>query len=104
MERVGHLWRIKPGRRDDYLRMHATIWPELERLLREAGVTGYTIYLWNDTVFSHMDVDDYDLLVQRVTSDPIIQRWEAQFVDVLEYPNADPETGWPERLTEVWHL
>ena len=29
-ERVGHVWRIKPGRRDDYLRMHATIWPETE--------------------------------------------------------------------------
>jgi L-rhamnose mutarotase len=104
MERVGHVWRIKPGRRDDYLRMHKTIWPELERMLREAGVTGYTIYVWNETVFSHMDVDDYDRLVQRFDGDPIGQRWEEQFAAVLDYPNADPETGWPERLTEVWHL
>ena len=103
-ERVGHVWRIKPGRRDDYLRMHATIWPELERLLREAGVTSYTIYLQNDTVFSHMDVEDYDRLVERVNGDPISERWEAQFTDILEYPNADPHNGWPERLTEVWHL
>ncbi len=103
-ERVGHVWRIKPGRRDDYLRMHATIWPELESLLREAGVTSYTIYVQNDTVFSHLEAEDYDRLVERVAGDPISERWEAQFADILEYPNADPQNGWPERLTEVWHL
>jgi len=34
----------------------------------------------------------------------IAQRWEEEMADVLEYPNADPETGWPERLPEVWSL
>jgi L-rhamnose mutarotase len=102
--RVGHVWRVKPGRREDYLRMHATIWPELEALLRGAGVTSYTIYVWGDTVFSHMEVDDYDGLVERFAGDPVALRWEEQFADVLEYPNADPRSGWPERLVEVWDL
>ena len=104
MERVGHVWRIKPDRKDDYLRLHAAIWPELDDLLREAGVATYTIYLWKDTVFSHMEVDDYARLVERFNGDPIGERWEAQFADILEYPDADPATGWPERLTEVWDL
>jgi L-rhamnose mutarotase len=101
---VGHVWKVKPGRRDDYLRLHATIWPELEHLLRDAGVRTYTIYLWKDTVFSHMEVDDYDLMVERFGRDPVGERWEEQFADVLEYPNADPRTGWPETLVEVWDL
>ena len=103
-ERAGNVWRIRPGRRDDYLRMHAAIWPELKSLLREAGVTSYTIYVQNDTVFSHLEAEDYDRLVERVAGEPISERWEAQFADILEYPNADPQNGWPERLTEVWHL
>jgi L-rhamnose mutarotase len=102
--RVGHVWKVKPGRRNDYLHLHATIWPELERLLRAAGVRTYTIYLWGDTVFSHMEVDDYDLLIERFGRDPVGERWEEQFADVLEYPNADPGTGWPETLVEVWDL
>ncbi len=102
--RVGHVWKVRPGRRADYLRMHASVWPELESLLRDVGVRSYTIYLWGDTVFSHMEVDDYDLLVERFGGDPVGERWEAQFADVLEYPNADPRTGWPETLVEVWDL
>jgi L-rhamnose mutarotase len=102
--RIGHVWRVKDGRRDDYARMHATIWPELERLLRDAGVTSYTIYLWGDVVFSHMEVEDYARLVERFDGDPVAARWEEQFAHVLEYPNADPQSGWPERLVEVWDL
>lgn len=102
--RVGHVWRIRPGRRDDYLRMHESIWPELDRALRDGGVKSYTIYVWGDVVFSHMEVDDYDRLVERLRDDPVAARWEEQFADILEYPNADPETGWPERLVEVWDL
>ena len=46
----------------------------------------------------------YAALVERFNGDPIAQRWEREMGDVLEYPNADPETGWPERLAEVWSL
>jgi L-rhamnose mutarotase len=104
MERVGHVWRVKPGKAAEYARLHATIWPELYAILRDAGVTRYTIYAWGDLVFSHMEVEDYARLVERFNGDPVGQRWEELFADILEYPNADPETGWPERLSEVWHL
>ena len=26
------------------------------------------------------------------------------FAEILEYPNADPVSGWPERAVEVWDL
>ena len=104
MERVGHVWRVRPGRAEDYDRRHAEIWPELDALLREAGVTSYTIYRWGEIVFSHMEVEDYDALVQRFGSDPVAQRWEEEFSELLVYPDADPDTGWPERLREVWDL
>lgn len=104
MERVGHVWRIKDGRTEEYARRHATIWPELEQVLRDAGITGYSIYLWGDIVFSHMEVDNFERLVEQFNGDPVGQRWEAEFSDLLEYPNADPATGWPERLQEVWTL
>jgi len=104
MESIGHVWRVKPGQAERYAQRHATIWPELEQLLREAGVGRYSIYLWGEIVFSHMEVESYERLVERFNGDPIAQRWEAEFSDLLEYPNADPTTGWPELLSEVWTL
>jgi predicted dehydrogenase/L-rhamnose mutarotase len=103
-ERVGNVWRVKPGKADEYARVHATIWPELEKLLRDAGVRTYTIYAWGELLFSHLEADDFARLTERFASDPVAARWEEQFGEILEYPNADPETGWPERLREIWSL
>jgi L-rhamnose mutarotase len=103
-ERVGHVWRVRPGRAADYDRLHARIWPELCRLLREAGVREYHIYRWGEIVFSHMEVDDFDRLVKRFADDAVARRWEEEMAEVIDYPNADRETGWPERLAHVWSL
>jgi L-rhamnose mutarotase len=103
MERVGHVWRVKPGMAEEYARRHRSIWPELERVLREAGIRSYTIYLWGEFVFSHLECEEFERMVEHFNGDPVAQRWEEEFSDVIEYPNADPN-GWPERLREVWSL
>jgi L-rhamnose mutarotase len=103
MQCIGHVWRVRPGRAAEYAERHRTIWPELEALLRSAGVHRYSIYLWGDRVFSHMEVEDFDELVARLDGDPVARRWEEWFADLLEYPNAE-SPGWPEQLVEVWTL
>jgi L-rhamnose mutarotase len=102
-ERVGNVFRVRPGMAEAYRERHATIWPELEAVLREAGVTTYVIYLWGDVIFSHLEVDDYERMVARFNGDPVAQRWEDEMADLIEYPELDPN-GWPIRLTEVWSL
>jgi L-rhamnose mutarotase len=37
MSRIGHVWRAKPGKIDEYKRFHATIWPELEQVLHRTS-------------------------------------------------------------------
>ena len=37
--------RLDPGRRDEYRRRHDALWPELAELLREAGISDYSIFL-----------------------------------------------------------
>lgn len=105
MARVGHMWRAKPGKVDEYRRVHATVWPELEQLFRDAGVTTYAIYAWGDVLFSHMEVTDYEAMIARFNESEIAQRWEVELMaDLIEYPDGDPETGWPLVLDEVWSL
>jgi L-rhamnose mutarotase len=104
MERVGHVYRVKPGRAEEYARRHATIPANLDALLREAGVHRYTIYLWGDTVFTHMEVESFDRMVERYNGDPIAAAWEDEMGELTEYPDADPKTGWPHALQELWNL
>ena len=104
MEHVGHVWRIRSGRVEEYERRHRTIWPELEAVLRAAGVERWSIHRWDDVVFSYLACEDYERLVEVYNADPVASLWEQAFADLLDYPNADPRTGWPERLKEVWTL
>jgi L-rhamnose mutarotase len=104
MERHGFVWRVRPGKRSEYLRRHATIWPELAGRLRATGVANFTIYLVGDVVFGHLEVEDFAALAERLQDDPVSVAWEEEMRALLEYPNADAETGWPERATLVWDL
>jgi L-rhamnose mutarotase len=104
LERVGHVWRLRPGMGAEYDRRHATVWPELEATMRRAGVTRYSIYRWGEIVFSHMEVADFDQLVDDYATDRVAALWETAFADVIDGAGMDPLTGWPERLTEVWSL
>jgi L-rhamnose mutarotase len=104
MERVGWVWRVRPGCAEEYARRHAEIWPEMARVLRAAGVRAFHIHRWGDVVFGHLDVEDYDRMVRLTARDPVAERWEVHMQDLIEYPNADPATGAPERLRHVWSL
>jgi L-rhamnose mutarotase len=104
LDYVGNIWRARPGRAEEYVRRHQTIWPEVADLLRASGVRSYAIYMHGDFIISHIETTNYADLVSRLADSEIANRWDARFDDVVEYPNADPATGWPERLRHVWHL
>jgi L-rhamnose mutarotase len=104
MDRIGHIWRVKPGCAAEYDRRHAEIWPELTQLFHSVGVREYHIYRWDEILFSHMEVDDYDYLVARYDGNPVAARWEAEMADLVEYPNGAATGGWADRLHHVWSL
>ena len=49
MEKYAFKMRLNHGMRDEYQRRHDEIWPELSALLKEAGVSDYSIHLDEET-------------------------------------------------------
>jgi L-rhamnose mutarotase len=103
MERVAFKMKLLPGYASEYRRRHDAIWPELQELLRGAGVADYSISLDTATndllaVLKVADRRNLDKLPQL----PVMQRWWAFMADIME-TNADrsPRT-WP--LEEVFYL
>ena len=100
MEQVGTTWRLRPGCEAEYDRLHASVWPQLERRFRELGVSRYAIYRLGDRLFAHMEVEDYDRLLEELADDPVSQAWERAFADLIEL---EPD-GSTMRLRRVWSL
>ena len=100
--RLCHVFEVRDPER--YAAEHATVWPEVDRLLRDVGFTRYDIYLHGDLVISFMDVDDYEEAVRRYNADPDAIRWEEHWGDQLIVGELEEGTEWPMPLRHVWSL
>ena len=84
MERIAFRMRLDPGRADEYRRRHDEIWPELVAVLKEAGVSDYSIYLDPETnalfaVLRRRADHAMDALPER----EVMRRWWAYMGDVM---------------------
>jgi L-rhamnose mutarotase len=94
---------LNSGQRDEYKRRHDAIWPELKALLKQAGVSNYSIHLDNQTniLFAYLEQPERHAM-NDLPSHPVMQRWWAQMRDIMA-SNAD---GSPVAvpLEEMFHL
>ena len=94
---------LNPGQEEEYRRRHDAIWPELEALLREAGVSGYSIHLDRETghlfgVLSRRPDHGMDALPDH----PVMRRWWAYMSDIMATnPDSSPRTV---PLETVFHM
>jgi len=89
MKRVGFTMKLNPGMKDEYRKRHDEIWPELVELLRNSGISNYSIYLdeSTNTLFASQTVSS-DGGSQDLGTLPIVQKWWAYMADIME-TNAD---------------
>lgn len=106
LQRYGIVTRLRPERRDDYLRLHAAVWPSVERVLLDANIRNFSIFLHGDLLFGYYEYtgEDHEADQARVAADPESQRWWALTDPCQESPTTpDSDSRW-EPMVEVWHL
>ncbi|MFF1611547.1 L-rhamnose mutarotase [Amycolatopsis sp. NPDC058278] len=106
VQRYGMLIRLRPERREEYLRLHAAVWPGVERTLREANIRNFTIFRHDDLLFGYYEYvgEDHDADQARIAADPETQRWWA-LTDPCQESLSPREGGaWWTPMDEVWHL
>ncbi len=86
-KQVAFKMKLKPGFKAEYQKRHTEIWPELEELLKQAGIFNYSIFfdIETNTLFAvqHLTGDTPDL-----TQEKIMKKWWAYMADIME-TNAD---------------
>jgi L-rhamnose mutarotase len=85
MERLAFKMKLKPGYAAEYEKRHQQLWPELKKILQDAGISDYSIFLDDEsnTLFA----------VQKATSrsgsqdlikHEVVQRWWRYMADIME--------------------
>lgn len=94
---------LKPGFEKEYEKRHNAIWPELRQLLKESGVSDYSIYWDKDTniLFAYQTVEG-ESGSQDLGGTEIVQKWWAYMADIMESNPDNSPVSIP--LPEVFHM
>lgn len=87
----------------EYQKRHDELWPELEQLLKSAGISEYSIYLDKETniLFGVLKADDPATL-DNLPKEPVMQRWWAYMKDIMASNPDNSPISIP--LQEVFYL
>jgi L-rhamnose mutarotase len=107
VQRFAFVVDVHPEKRDEYLKLHSAVWPEVEAALSAHNVTNYSIFVIEDTLFGYYEYtgEDYEADLAAVDADPVTAKW-LELTDPCQTPfgrHARPGENW-RRLEEVWHL
>ena len=94
---------LLPGKKEEYKRRHANLFPELKQLLNESGVRNYSIYLDEDTntLFAYQELEG-DSGSQGLGATEICQQWWAYMADIMvTHPDNSPVSI---PLPEMFHM
>ena len=95
--------KLKPGFAAEYQRRHDALWPELAALLRQHGISDYSIFLDEETL-TLFAVQTLDESVSRseLPRHPVMRRWWDFMADIMETnPDHSPAVV---NLKPVFHL
>ncbi len=103
MEKYAFKMKLNPGMEAEYKRRHDEIWPELSALLRESGVSDYTIYLDRETntLFGVLwRTDDHKM--DDLPKHAVMKRWWAYMADIMATNDKNEPIAIP--LVNVFHM
>lgn len=103
MEKVIWKGEILPGMRDEYIRRHNEIWPEMVAALRESGITNYSIWNHGNELIGYYECPDAEFAAEFKAKNEVMQRWSASMKHVMKMA-ADPETQENMVYTKVFEL
>ena len=103
MKRLAFKMYLNEGKKEEYKKRHDEIWPELRKLLKDSGVSEYSIFLDEETnvLFAFQKVSGSGGS-QDLGKTDIVKKWWDFMADVMEVnPDNSPVSV---ELEEVFYM
>jgi L-rhamnose mutarotase len=103
MKRLAFKMKLNAGQKEAYTKRHNDLWPQLQKLLKENGVSEYSIFFDEEThtLFAFQKVSG-DGGSQDLANNEIVKKWWAFMADIMEV-NAD-NSPVSHTLEEVFYM
>ncbi len=106
MRRFGQVIQVKPEKLDEYKRLHANPWPEVNATLRACNIANYSIYLKDGLLFAYFEYmgTDFEADMKLMAADPKTQEWWTLTDPCQEPVKTHGQGEWWSDMEEVFHL
>ncbi|MEM7370233.1 MAG: L-rhamnose mutarotase [Bacteroidota bacterium] len=103
MTKIAFSMQLKAGCEQEYQRRHDTIWPELALLLKEAGISDYSIFLDESSgrLFG-VQLQSDPAMANRLPQAAVMQKWWSYMADLMDTNPDDSPVVQPLRM--VFHM
>ena len=104
MEKYAWRGKIVPGMQEEYKKRHDNIWPEMKQVLKEAGISNYTIWNVGNELFGYFECEKGVAYAEKYQAEsPVVDKWNEYMKDVMVM-EMDPETGAQPKMQQVFFL
>ena len=103
MLRIASKMKLFVGMKEEYQRRHDEIWPELHSLLKETGISEYSIFLDEEAneLFAIMKVEEHNKMAE-LAANEIMKKWWHFMADIMETNEDNSAVFIP--LQEVFYM
>lgn len=107
MQRYGMVLGLNPGKKAEYVRLHAAVWPDVLKMIGACQIRNYSIFLKEpeDLLFSYYEYHgaDHAADMARMAADPVTQDWWALCMPCQRPLETRLPGEWWAAMTEVFH-
>src|SRR5688572_18996253 len=88
MKRIGFKMKLFSGQEAEYKKRHEALWPELKELLKNTGISDYSIFLDPETnyLFGVLKIRN-EVELAELAHHPVMKKWWAYMKDIMESNN-----------------
>ena len=104
--RYGWVIRVKAEKLDEYKRLHANPWPEVDSMIKACNIRNFSIYYRDGLLFSYLEYtgDDFEGDMVRMAADSITNAWWSLTDPCQEPVETAGEGVWWADMEELYHL
>ena len=102
-QRIAFKMKVNPGVIEEYKKRHDALWPELHKLLKDAGLSEYSIFFDEETnILFAFQKQAGNMGSQDLGKKEIVQKWWKYMADIMETNPDNSPVSTP--LEEVFYM
>jgi len=105
VQRFGSVINVKPEKLEQYKKLHDAVWRDVLEMISKYNIRNYLIYCKDDFLFSFFEYTgkDYKADMEKMTADPVTQKWWEICKPCQEPLPTRAEGEWWVDMEEIFH-